>query len=517
MSETPITASDSTSHSSLADGAVQPSDDLIAAIDLGSNSFHMVVAQEFQGEIRTLEKRGQKVQLAAGLDDNNQLSEAAQQRGLECLREFAQRIQGMNPERVSVLATNALRAARNRQEFIVRAEEILGYPIEVIAGREEARLIYLGVSHTLADDQGKRLVVDIGGGSTEFIIGSRFEPKALESLHMGCVSFTQRFFKDGLITIGHFQEAVNAARQELQNIESAYKKLGWKNAVGSSGTIRAAEQAVMENGWSQEGLTRDGLNQLRQRLLQFNHVDEVDLPGVKPERAQVFIGGMAILTAIFDTFDIEVMTYSDGALREGALWDLVGRSTHEDVRNRVVHSLMERFYVDEAQAERVKDTALQLFKQVKKDWQLAGSWKHWLAWAAQLHEIGLSIAHAGFHKHGAYLLRYSDLLGFTRQGQATLGFLVRSHRRRYPLEEMAVLSSTQRDTVLKLSLLLRLAVLLNHSRGAHPVPMPELQLGEQAIDLTLPAGWLEQHPMTARDLASEVQYFGEIDWQLSFR
>lgn len=512
MSEAPFEPSDSFTHGHTS----QQSDDLIAAIDLGSNSFHMVVAQEFQGEIRTLEKRGQKVQLAAGLDAQNHLSEEAQQRGLDCLREFAQRVQGMNPERVSVLATNALRAARNRQEFIVRAEAILGYPIEVIAGREEARLIYLGVSHTLADDQGKRLVVDIGGGSTEFIIGSKFEPKALESLHMGCVSFTQRFFINGLITKSHFREAVNAAKQELQNIESAYKKLGWKNVVGSSGTIRAAEQAVVENGWSNEGLTRDGLSKLHQRLLQFHHVDDVDLPGVKPERAQVFVGGLAILTAIFETFDVEVMTYSDGALREGALWDLVGRSTHEDVRNRVVQSLMERFYVDDAQAERVKDTALLLFKQIKKDWQLSGSWKHWLAWAAQLHEIGLSIAHAGFHKHGAYLLRYSDLLGFTRQGQATLGFLVRSHRRRYPLEEMAVLSATQRDTVLKLSLLLRLAVLLNHSRGAHPVPTPQIQLGEQSIHLELPEGWLEQHPLTARDLTSEVDYFNEIGWQLSF-
>lgn len=491
-------------------------DDLIAAIDLGSNSFHMVVAQELQGEIRTLEKRGQKVQLAAGLDVDGCLSEEAQQRGLDCLREFAQRLQGMNPERVSVLATNALRAARNRQEFIERAEAILGYPIEVIAGREEARLIYLGVSHTLADDAGKRLVVDIGGGSTEFIIGAKFEPKALESLHMGCVSYTQRFFLKGKITEQHFDEAVAAAKQELLNIAADYKKLGWKNAVGSSGTIRAAEQAVVENGWSAEGLTAEGLEQLRRRMMEFEHIDEVSLPGVKPERAQVFVGGLAILTAVFETFELEQMTYSDGALREGALWDLVGRSRHENVRARVVQSLAERFYVDGGQAERVSQMAVALFKQAKKPWSLAGRWKDWLGWAAEVHEIGLSIAHPGFHKHGAYLLQYSDLLGFTRQGQATLALLVRSHRRKFALQEFEVISSSQRQSTIRLAVLLRLAVVLHHARGAHPVPVPELIVKDQVVMLRLPEGWLEAHPLTARDLNAEVEYLQAAGWELRF-
>lgn len=494
----------------------QHANDLIAAIDLGSNSFHMVVAQELQGEIRTLEKRGQKVQLAAGLDARGHLSEEAQQRGLDCLREFAQRIQGMNPERVSVLATNALRAARNRQEFIERAEAILGYPIEVIAGREEARLIYLGVAHTMSDDAGKRLVVDIGGGSTEFIIGAKFEPKALESLHMGCVSFTKRFFAKGKITKANFKEAVSAAKQELLNIEADYKKLGWKNAVGSSGTIRAAEQAVVENGWSTEGLTLDGLTKLRQRMMEFDHIDEVSLPGVKPERAQVFIGGLAILTAVFETFDLDTMTYSDGALREGALWDLVGRSSHENVRARVVKSLAERFYVDSTQAARVSEMALALFKQVKKEWGLAGRWKDWLGWAAELHEIGLSIAHPGFHKHGAYLLQYSDLLGFTRQGQAALALLVRSHRRKFPQDEFEVISVSQRETIRQLALLLRLAVVLHHSRGAHPVPVPELIIKDKVMMLRLPQGWLEEHPLTARDLNAEVEYLQAAGWELRF-
>ncbi|WP_430460908.1 exopolyphosphatase [Thalassolituus sp. LLYu03] len=481
-----------------------PSPDLIAAVDLGSNSFHMVVAQEFQGEIRTLEKRGQKVQLAAGLDNNGILSEDAQQRGLDCLREFAQRLQGMNPKRVSVLATNALRAARNRQQFIERAEIVLGYPIEVIAGREEARLIYLGVSHTLADDAGKRLVVDIGGGSTEFIIGERFEPLALESLHMGCVSYTCQFFPDGVITEERFNEAVEAAAQELLNIEANYKQLGWTSAVGSSGTIRAAEQAIIENGWASEGITAEGLKKLRKQMLQYKTTDDVALPGVKPERRQVFIGGLAILQAVFDTFGIERMIYSDGALREGALWDLVGRSTHENVRERTVQAMSERFYVDQLQARRVQETAAALFSQVQTSWDLDDASGHLLQWAAQLHEIGLSIAHNGFHKHGAYLLQHADMLGFTKQGQAKLSALVRTHRRKWSAEAFAGVTPSRVVATMRIARLLRLAVILNHSRGAHPVPVPALVAHGDELTLSMPDGWLSAHPLTERDLEGEA-------------
>jgi exopolyphosphatase / guanosine-5'-triphosphate,3'-diphosphate pyrophosphatase len=480
--------------------------ELIAAVDLGSNSFHMVVAREFLGEFRILERRGQKVQLAAGLDDAFILSEDAQQRGLECLREFAQRLQGMDPCRVSVLGTNALRAARNRQQFIERAEEILGYPIEVIAGREEARLIYLGVAHTLADDMGNRLVVDIGGGSTEFIIGERFEPKALESLHMGCVSYTRRFFPDGLITEAAFENAVSAARQELLNIETGYKRLGWQNVVGSSGTIRAVEQTLAEYGWLADGITPAALKKLRKQTLQFATLDDISLPGVKYERRQVFIGGLAILCAVFDTFGIENMVYSDGALREGALWDIFGRSSHEDVRQRTVQSLKDRFFVDDEQAARVRTTALELFDQVCESWQLDESVADWLGWGAELHEVGMSLSHSGFHKHGAYLLQHADMLGFTRQGQAKLAALVRCHRRKLSLGEFGTISSVRRDAIIKAARLLRLAVILNHNRGAHPVPVPQLTATGNDLLMQLPQGWLEEHPLTARDLEAEIGF-----------
>ena len=492
-----------------------PQDGLIAAVDLGSNSFHLVVAQEFHGEIRTLERRGQKVQLAAGLDAANNLSEEAQQRGLACLREFGQRLQGMPAQRISVLATNALRAARNRQEFIDRAEAVLGYPIEVIAGREEARLIYLGVSHTLADDGDRRLVVDIGGGSTEFIIGEQFEPKALESLHMGCVSFTKRHFPDGMITESAFMEAVAAAKQELLNIQANYQALGWDSVVGSSGTIRAAENAMLTNGWSSEGISASGMKKLRKRMLQYKHINDVDLAGVKPERRQVFIGGVAILTAIFETFGIEQMQYSDGALREGALWDLVGRSQHENVRDRVIASLAERFHVDTAQGERVKTTALALFDQLQDAWQLDENGRLLLGWAAQLHEVGLSLSHSGFHKHGAYLLQYSDVLGFTRQSQAMLALLVRSHRRKFPLIEFEQ-AGRRKTEMIRLARIFRLAVVLNHSRNPAQVARVQAVAKADTLNLTFPQGWLDIHPLTARDLSAEVDYQKAVGLGLVF-
>ncbi|ASP38127.1 exopolyphosphatase [Bacterioplanes sanyensis] len=490
-------------------------DQVMAAVDLGSNSFHLVIAQPFQGDIRTLEKRGQKVQLAAGLDANGMLSEEAQQRGLLCLREFAQRLQGMDPARVSVLATNALRAARNRQQFIDRAEQELGYPIEVISGREEARLIYLGVAHTLADDRGQRLVVDIGGGSTEFIIGERFEPLELESLHMGCVSFTQRYFVDGNITEASFDAAVAAAKQELLNIETNFKQRGWHNVVGSSGTIRAAEQAIIAQGWSSEGISRAHLKKLRKLMLGFDTIHDVDLPGIKPERRQVFIGGLAILQAVFDTLGIEQIHYSDGALREGALWDLIGRSSHENVRERVVSSMAERFHVDMAQAQRVDATARALLRQVQSSWGLQDhGWAAWLSWGARLHEIGLSLTHSGFHKHGAYLLQHSDLLGFTRQGQTALSMLVRSHRRKFRLAEFDAVSNQWRAHFIRLAVLLRLAVVLNHSRGAHEVPVPELAVDDTRIELSFPSAWLDDHPLTTQDLNMERDYLAAAGFEL---
>lgn len=476
----------------------------IAAVDLGSNSFHMMIAEELQGEIRTLERRGEKVQLAAGLNAAGHLSDDAIERGVACLAQFGQRLQGMDPSRVVVFATNALRAARNRQVFIDKAEAVLGYPIEVIAGREEARLIYLGVAHTQADT-GQRLVVDIGGGSTEFIIGEGFDAKALESLHMGCVSFTKRFFADGHITRTQFQRAVAAATQELMNIKTQYLALGWQAEIGSSGTIRAVEGAIIANGWGQEGITAEALDTLVAHCLNYHTLDEVDLEGVKPDRRQVFIGGLAILTAVFRTLRIRHMRYSDGALREGALWDLIGREQHQDVRTRTLSSMQTRFHVDTEQAQRVDQMARAMYQQIYPTLGTRPELGQWLGWAACVHEIGLSIAHSGFHKHGAYLLQYADMPGFTRPGQLLLATLVRQHRRKIRLQDLQQLPARQQPAAIWLVRLLRLAVVLNHSREAYPVPVPTLSVVYDHLTLSFEDDWLADHPLTLGDLFNEVE------------
>jgi exopolyphosphatase/guanosine-5'-triphosphate,3'-diphosphate pyrophosphatase len=486
----------------------------IAAIDLGSNSFHMLIAQQLQGELRTVEKRGEKVQLAAGLNERGYLSEEAMQRGLECLRGFAKHLRNFKPEAVTIVATNALRVARNRSDFITRAEEILGFQIELIAGREEARLIYLGVSHTQADDEGKRLVIDIGGGSTEFIIGERFESKALESLFMGCVSYTQQFFPDGKVTDLNFHRAVARARRELLEIQQAYKAIGWSEVIGSSGTIRATEQVLIKQGWSEQGITREGLNKLCQWLTSHKNVADIELPGFKPQRKQVFIAGVAILKGIFDTFKIKTMHYSDGALREGALWDLIGRSGHEDVRQRTVNSMQQRFHIDLAQASRVKNCAQMMLQQVEKDWKLPSMAKNWLLWAAELHEVGLSITHHQFQKHGAYLVQHSDMAGFTRQGQELLSVLLKGHRRKFPVTGLESLNPMVRQQTRYVCMLLRLAAVLNHSRGSVELPVIECQAKNASITLIFPKGWFEQHPLTYDDLTVESNYLNAAGLEL---
>ena len=309
---------------------------LVAAIDLGSNSFHLIVARMDHGELRAVERLGEKVQLAAGLDDDNNLTEEAMERGIACLRKLGQYCADMPDASIRVVGTNALRKARNAHEFAQRAEAVLGHSVDIIAGREEARLIYLGVAHTQSDDHDHRLVVDIGGGSTEFIIGERFEPKLLESLHMGCVSWTKQYFPDGKISARQFDEAYYSARLELLNIEHEYRDMGREEAIGSSGSIKSIHNILQERG--HDSITPKGLEQLRKELLRYKHVDRISFTGLKPERVSIFPGGLAILCAIFDSLKIKRMSFSEGALREGLLYDMVGRSGHEDVRKRTVKS-----------------------------------------------------------------------------------------------------------------------------------------------------------------------------------
>ena len=490
----------------------------LAAIDLGSNSFHLLVANYQNERLQVVARLGEKVQLAAGLDENGYLSEAAMQRALDCLGRFAPFLTDIEGPNLRIVGTNALRDAHNSQTFIERAEAQLGHAIEIIAGREEARLIYLGAAHALAES-GRRLIVDIGGGSTEFIIGEAFEPKALESLRMGCVTFTGCFFADGELTEKRMRRAELAALSELANIQRPYQRLGWDDPVGSSGTIKAAASVLHAYGDTpQEGvITRSGLKKLRERLLKCKHLEKVELDGLKPDRARVFPAGIAILSAIFEAFDLHQMRFADGALREGVLYDLIGRHHQEDIRDRTLSFLMERYHVDTEQAARVEGKALEAFDQVSSDWGLDEEWlRELLGWAARVHEVGLDIAHYHYHKHGAYLIEHSDLPGFSRQDQQMLALLVRGHRRNIPRQKFEEMSEDG-VKLTRLCVLLRFAILFHHIRGPQQAPAFQLKAGDNSLDVAFPDGWLANNPLTQADFALEADWLKRIDFTLSVR
>ncbi|MDT8880008.1 exopolyphosphatase [Halomonas saccharevitans] len=476
----------------------------LAAIDLGSNSFHLLVANYQDDRLQVVARLGEKVQLAAGLDEDGVLREDAMTRALDCLARFAPFLEGIARRDLRVVGTNALRDARNSQALIERAEALLGSRIEIIAGREEARLIYLGAAHAVAED-GRRLIVDIGGGSTEFIIGEHFEPLALESLRMGCVTFTRRFFDDGEISEKRMRRAELAALSELANIQRPYQRLGWSDPVGSSGTIKAAAAVIAAAGQGPEGvITRDGLANLRRQLIKCKQLDRVDLPGLKADRSRIFPAGIAILGAIFEAFDLEQMRYADGALREGVLYDMVGRHSPEDSRFKTLDGLARNYRVDARQAENVAATAQALCEQVREKWALDDDEVRFLDWASRLHEIGLAVSHSQFHRHGAYLLEHSDLAGFSRPEQRLLAFLVRAHRRKFPVKEWQALPASEQRSHARLARLLRLAVLINHSRPEQPPGVPRLDANGEALHLTLAPQ--EDPALLLNDLEQEVDY-----------
>lgn len=493
-------------------------DGLMAAVDLGSNSFHLATARLEHGVIRITESQSEKVQLAAGLDDDNNLSSEAMERGLACLARFAQKLEGVEPRKLRIVATNALRVARNAKTFVKAAEQVLQHPIEIIAGREEARLIYVGVSHALGAD-GRRLVMDIGGGSTECIIGEGHDALHTESLHMGCVSYTQRYFASGRIDEKALNRAFAAARLELAPISRRYRQVGWQSATGSSGTIKAVRNVIQQLGWGDAdgSFSADDVLRLRGHLLRYSTVADVELPGLKEDRRPLMPAGIALVHALFESFKLERMNYSDGALREGVLYDLVDRTLDTgDVRNRTVVALQKRLSLDEAFAERCADTASMLLAQVANALGLSDDDAALLDRAVRLHEVGLAISHSGYHKHGAYLLQHADLPGFGRPEQEALALLVGGHRRRLRNEQYEALMSTGGDSLLQLCLLLRLAVLLNYSRSREALPRIQLGMQTDHIRLRFPVGWLESHPLTQADLEQEQSHLAAVGITLDY-
>lgn len=489
----------------------------LAAIDLGSNSFHMVIARVVDGAMQVLGRLKQRVHLADGLDANNVLSEEAIQRGLNCLALFAERLQGFSPANVTIVGTHTLRQAVNAEEFLQRAAEVIPYPIEVISGHEEARLIFMGVEHT-QPEKGRKLVIDIGGGSTELVIGEDFEPKLVESRRMGCVSFAQLYFPQGVISKENFRRARLAAAQKLETLAWQYRLLGWQYALGASGTIKATCEVLQAMGEKDKLITPERLEMLYEEVIKHKSFDALSLPGLSEERKAVFVPGLAILCGTFDALAIRELRLSDGALREGVLYEMEGRFRHQDIRSRTAQSLANHYKIDTDQARRVLDTTEQLYLQWKEqnpklaNPQLAAL----LKWASMLHEVGLTINHSGLQRHSSYILQNTNMPGFNQDQQSLLAMLVRYHRKAVKVDELPRFTLFKKKQFLPLVFLLRLGSLLNNQRQATTKPdMLQLETDDGHWTLTFPAGYFAQNNLVQLDLEREQIYWEDvIGWKL---
>ncbi|MEY3670985.1 MAG: exopolyphosphatase [Pseudomonadota bacterium] len=486
---------------------------LLAAVDLGSNSFRLsigrVAEQNGTKHIYQIDRLKETVRLAAGLDSAKMLNQESINRAIEVLHIFGDRLRTFHPDRVRAVATNTFRVARNVADFLPEAEAALGFPIEVIAGREEARLIYTGVSHTLPVSQTKRLVVDIGGGSTEVIIGKGDEPVLMSSLYMGCVSFSRKFFPDGKIDAYSLKLAEVAARREIEPITKPYRKMGWDVAYGSSGTAKALYAILTEGKFSKDGITRDGLERLKAKLVRSGRVIPDQLPGIKTERAEVLTGGLAIMSAFFDEMGVERMQTGDGALRLGVLVDLAGREESHDRRDQTVAAFVRRYHVDARQATRVKRCALTLFESLFPERGEQDELKQTVRWAATLHEVGVSIAQAGYHKHSAYILNNADMPGFSKIDQESLGLLALAHTGKLSRADALIKTKDQWLAIL----CLRLAVLLCRRReDVSKLPLT-ISVKSQTITCKVDKKWLASHPLTDFSLHGEEDEWAKIGYK----
>jgi len=489
--------------------------DVLAAVDLGSNSFHMVVARYTHGQLVIIDRLREMVRLAAGVEENGRIDKDVAARALACLERFGQRLRDMHADSVRVVGTNALRLARRKQAFLERARDALGHPIEIIGGMEEARLIYSGVAHTMPMEPGRRLVIDIGGGSTELIIGENLQPLQMESLQMGCVSLSERFFKDGKISAKRIARARVAARLELEPVQAAFRRLGWEHTIGSSGTIRAIGEAIRELEPQASTITPTGIERVLRYLSGAGHIRELKLATITDDRRPVFPGGTAILAEVCDVLGIKELRIADGAMREGLLYDMVGRFTHEDARERTVRAMQRRYHVDLTQAERVETTVLQFLSQTSEAWHLDDPLAALaLGWAAELHEIGLDVSHNGYHRHGAYLLENADMPGFPREEQRLLARLVGGHRRKLSLDRLDELVPPWDRSARYLIVLLRLAVLLHRGRSPTALPAIVLSAKPNSLELRFPARWLKEHPLTSADLQQEIDFLRPHNFRL---
>jgi len=491
----------------------------VAAIDLGSNSFHMIVCKLDNGKLKTVDRLKEMVRLASGLDDKRNLNPETQNKALECLERFGQRIRNFPPGSVRIVGTNTLRTARNSQEFIVKAEKALGHPIDIIAGIEEARLIYQGVANSLGSDARSRFVMDIGGGSTEYIIGIKDSARTKESLNMGCVTVSNLFFKDGIISKKAFKKATLYAQQKLEPFQRKFNRKNWDEAIGASGSLRAINKVLIATKWSNNGITREGMEKLVEHICDCDHVDQLDLPELSDERLPVFLGGVAIIYATFQKLDIKQMTVSDGALREGLVHDLLGRIYDQDIRSNTVKTIAEHYLTDKEHSGQVKQTVNYILNQLDSSCctETSKIVTQFIHWAVDLHGIGRNIAHSQHHKHSSYIIENGDFAGFSRQDQVLLASIVRTHRKRFSRSRFKKLPAPWNQDAPYLTIILRLAILLHRNRHTQESPEFTISIQKSTIELLFANDWLSNAPLTQADLEIEASYLSDAGYSLNFR
>ncbi len=488
----------------------------LAAVDLGSNSFHMVVARIDDGHIHILDNLKEMVRLGAGLDEKGNLSRSACARALACLERFGERVHDLPAGAVAAVGTKTLRQAKNSRQFVRKASKALGHPISVIGGKEEARLVYLGVSHSLVAEDGKRFVMDIGGGSTELILGENFEPLHLRSLDMGCVSMSRKFFANEKLSPKQWKKAGIAAHLELRSVRRYFQKADWNSATGASGTIKAVGRVVQGLGLDPYSITLESLYRIRDIMIEAGRLDGLSLPGLKSDRKPVFAGGLAVLIATFEALKIKNMQVSEGALREGLLYERLGRIQSEDTRLKTIISVQQRFQISRKHARRVSKKAHQLLTACEKEWHLRLEDAEILHWASSLHEIGLAVSLSGYQKHGAYLLDHADLPGFSFAEQDWMSVLVRCHRKKLSKELCSDFPEEEKETGLRLVVLLRLATLLHRSRKEETAVIETIIPEKNGLTLQFAKGELEQHPLQLASLEQEASYLKKVGFMLHF-
>jgi exopolyphosphatase/guanosine-5'-triphosphate,3'-diphosphate pyrophosphatase len=491
--------------------------DTFAAIDLGSNSFHLLVARKEFGELRVIDRIKEMVRIGGGLDEEGRLDENTQQRALSCLALFGQRLRGIPNDNIRAVGTQTFRRLKNANAFLMVAETGLGCSIDIIGGREEARLIYLGISQGVSGHEQRRLVLDIGGGSTEIVIGEGLVPLETESIQYGCVSLTRQFFSDGRLSMDRWHAAVESVMADLQELRVRYLQVGWETAIGSSGTVLAISEICRQMGWIEKDIDAAAIEQLRDKLLTFKTINDVELPGLSERRHPVLVGGLAMLSACYDVFGLDVLKTSPFALREGVLHDLLGRLENRDPREKTIQAFRTRYAVDPDQVSRVSKAALNAYQQIHDELTLAPAHQKLLGWAADLHEVGLSVSHSHYQRHSGYLVSYSDMAGFTQQEQLFLAALIQHHRRGVSKSFTRSLPPRLHEPLRLTMFCLRLACILCRTRDNQAIPDFKLCRNDHQISVEFPDEWQRTHPLTMADLRREVEELGVIGIQFQLR